>query len=130
MTTLLPPPGSNFDEMNLKQVKTFPSRFHNIKMLSANLILFSQAQDSPDNSMFSFQIGVASQEEEPSSAESAGLSEDIKAKLQEILHFLNQDIGRLVQDAEPIRAILKSLEGQLPEPIEEALIPAALIESR
>jgi hypothetical protein len=99
-------------------------------MLSANLILFSQAQDSPDNSMFSFQIGVASQEEEPSSVESAGLSEDIKAKLQEILHFLNQDIGRLVQDAEPIRAILKSLEGQLPEPIEEALIPAAFIESR
>ena len=43
---------------------------------------------------------------------------------------MNQDIGRLVQDAEPIRAILKSLEGQLPEPIEEALIPTTFIESR
>jgi len=79
--------------------------------------------------MFSFQIGVASQEEEPSSAESAGLSEDIKARLQEILQFLNKDIGKLVQDAKPIHVILKSLEGQLPEPIEEALIPIAFIES-
>ena len=79
--------------------------------------------------MFSFQIGVASQEEEPSSAESAGLPENIKTKLQEILQFLNQDIGRLVQDAEPICVILKSLEGQLPEPIQEALIPIAFIES-
>jgi len=42
---------------------------------------------------------------------------------------LSQDIGRLVQDAEPIRVIFKTLEGQLPEPIEEALTPAAFIES-
>ena len=81
--------------------------------------------------MFSFQIGMtAPEEEEASSAESVALPEDVKAKLQEILQLLNQDISQLVQDAEPIRALLKSLKGQLPEPIEEALIPAAFIESR
>jgi len=43
---------------------------------------------------------------------------------------LNQDIGQLFQDAEPIRTILKSLKGTLPESLEEALHPAAYIESR
>jgi len=81
--------------------------------------------------MFSFQIGVAAtEEEEASSEESAALSEDVKAKLQEILQLLRQDISQHVQDAEPIRAILKSLRGQFSKPIEEVLIPAAFIESR
>ena len=79
--------------------------------------------------MFSFQIAAALQEEEPSSAESAVLPEGIRIKLREILSFLNQNIGQLVRDAEPIRAVLKSLEGQLPKPIEEALIPATFIDS-
>ena len=79
--------------------------------------------------MFSFQIGVALQEEEASSAESATLLEYVKAKLQEVLSLLNQDIGQLVRDAKPIREILETLEGQLPDPIEEALILAAYIES-
>jgi len=57
------------------------------------------------------------------------LSEETKAKIQEILQLLNQDIGQLVQDAEQIRAILKSLRGVLPESMEEALHPAAYIES-
>jgi len=62
--------------------------------------------------MFSFQLGVtAPEEEEASSVESAALPEDVKVKLQEILQLLNQDISQLVQDAEPIRAILKSLKG-------------------
>ena len=43
--------------------------------------------------------------------------------------MLNQDIGQLVRDAEPIRTILKSLKGTLPEHLEEALHPAAYIES-
>jgi len=42
---------------------------------------------------------------------------------------LNQAIGQLVQDAKPIRVILKSLKGILPESLEEALHPAAYIES-
>ena len=43
--------------------------------------------------------------------------------------MLNQDIGQLVQDAEPIRTILRSLKGILPKSNEEALHPAAYIES-
>ena len=46
-----------------------------------------------------------------------------------MLQFLNQDIGQLVKDVKPIRAILEDLEGKLPEAIEEALTPAAFIES-
>ena len=61
--------------------------------------------------MFSFQIGVASQEEEVSSAKSATLLEDVKAKLLEVLSLLNQDIGQLFRDAKPIRTILEALEG-------------------
>ena len=80
--------------------------------------------------MFSFQIGITSQEEkEPSSAESTTLSDHVNAKLQEVLQFLNRDIGQLVQDAEPICVILKSFDGQLSEPIEEALVPTSFIES-
>ena len=79
--------------------------------------------------MFSFQIGTTSQEEEEASAESVALSDDVKAKLQETLQFLHQDISQLVKNAKPIRAILEDLEGKLPEAIEEALTPAAFIES-
>ena len=90
-----------------------------------------QAQESPDNSLFSFQIGTTSQEEgeEATSADPVVLSDEIRAKLQESLQFLNQDIGQLIKNAQPIRAILEELEGKLPELIEEALIPASFIES-
>ena len=57
------------------------------------------------------------------------LSDNVKAKLQETLQFLHQDIGQLVKNAKPIHAILEDLEGKLPESIEEALTPAAFIES-
>ena len=43
--------------------------------------------------------------------------------------MLNQDIGQLVQDAEPICIILKSLKGTLSESLEEALHPTTYIES-
>jgi chromosome segregation ATPase len=79
--------------------------------------------------MFSFAIGVNPSEEIQPSAESAELPNDVRLKLQEILPLLDQDVGQLVKDAEPIRAILKSLEGRLPESIEDALVPAAFIES-
>ena len=62
-------------------------------------------------------------------AESAALSDEIKAKLQETLKFLNQDIGQLVRNAQPIRAILEELEGKLLEAIEDALTSTAFIES-
>jgi hypothetical protein len=35
------------------------------------------------------------------------LSNDVKAKLLEVLPLLNQDIYQLVQDAEPTRTIFK-----------------------
>ena len=57
------------------------------------------------------------------------LSDDIKAKLQETLQFLNQDIGQLIKNAQPIHIILEELESKLPETIEDALTPAAFIES-
>jgi len=81
--------------------------------------------------MFSFQIGATSQEEEEetTSAESVALPDEVRAKLQETLQFLNQDIGQLVKNAKPIRAIQEDLESKLPEAIEEALTPAAFIES-
>ena len=86
---------------------------------------------NPQTSLFSFQIRATSQEEgeEATSADSVVLSDEFKAKLQESLQFLNQDIGQLIKNAQPIRAILEELEGKLPEPIEHALIPAAFIES-
>ena len=98
---------------------------------SAISLLFSfQAQESPDNSLFSFQIGATPQEEEEAtSADPVVLSDEIRAKLQESLQFLIQDIDQLIKNAQPIQAILEELEGKLPEPIEEALIPAAFIES-
>jgi len=90
-----------------------------------------RAQESLDNSLFSFQIEATSQEEgeEATSADSVVLSDEIKAKLQESLHFLNQDIGQLIKNAQPIRTILEELEGRLPEAIEDALTPVAFIES-
>jgi len=69
---------------------------------SAILTLSSfQAQESPDNSLFSFQIGATSQKEgeETSSANPVVLSDETKAKLQESLQFLNQDIGQLIKNA-------------------------------
>jgi hypothetical protein len=42
---------------------------------------------------------------------------------------VNQDIGQLIKNAQPIRAILEELEGKLPEAIKDALTPAAFIES-
>jgi hypothetical protein len=79
--------------------------------------------------MFSFAIGVNPSEEIQPSAESAELPNDVRLKLQEILPLLDQDVSQLVKDAEPIRAILKSLEGRLPESIEDALVHVAFIES-
>ena len=81
--------------------------------------------------MFSFQIGAISQEEgeETTSADSTALSDEAKAKLQETLQFLNQDISQLVKNTQPIRAILEELEGKLPESIEDALTPVAFIET-
>ena len=118
------------DEVPLIQVRLFI--FPEIQKGNTQLtfLFLDQAQDSPDNSLFSFQLGtIGAEDEATSSAESAPLSEETKAKLHEILQLLNQDIGQLVQDTEPIRNILKSLRGTLSESLKEAHHPAAYIES-
>jgi hypothetical protein len=38
----------------------------------------------------------------------------VKDKLIEVLPLQNQDVDQLVQDVEPIRAIVKQIQGQLP----------------
>jgi hypothetical protein len=43
------------------------------------------------------------------------LPDEVKAKLIEVLPLLNQDIGLLVQDVEPIRTIFKQIQGHCPE---------------
>ena len=91
------PVGSNLEEIRLKQVSVLPLSGFNIPLFLSAILIPSpfQAQDSPDNSLFSFQIGATSQEkgEEATSADSVVLSDEIKAKLQQSLQFLNQDIG-------------------------------------
>ncbi|PUZ67176.1 hypothetical protein GQ55_3G412000 [Panicum hallii var. hallii] len=82
-------------------------------------INLKQAQDTRDNSLFSYQNGDLLEEEEVTSK---------TTKLQDILQLLNQDIGLLVQHAEGIRGIFCHLKGQLPANAEAALLPAAFIE--
>lgn len=112
----------------------YPIHYHNPHRLSLNrltLHILPQAQDTPDNSLFSFVIGDVLEEEETSSIRSVqALTDDAKAKLKEILNFLGQDLNDLIHDAEPIRSAFKLLRGQLPELVEEALILAAYIENR
>lgn len=67
--------------------------------------------------------------EDEDAAESVECSDEHKARLQEIIKLLNQETGQLVQNAEPIRLHFKALEGHLPESVEEALTPAAFLES-
>jgi len=83
------PTGSNIEEIRLKQVSTFPLADFTIPLSPSVILILSsfQAQESPDNSLFSFQIGATSQEEgeEATSADSVALPDEIKAKLQESL---------------------------------------------
>jgi chromosome segregation ATPase len=68
---------------------------------------------------FSFQVTLA-----------ITLSNEVKAKLIEILSLLNQDIGLLVQDAEPIRTIFKKIQGQLPRDLKAKMLQVVYIENR
>jgi hypothetical protein len=90
-----------------------------------------QAQDTPDNSLFSFKIGEPPEEDDAQSTLLAlsELLEDAKAKLQTMLILPNQNIEQLVQDAGPIRDLFLKIRGHLPKTAIEALIPAAYIES-
>ncbi|RLM61495.1 hypothetical protein C2845_PM14G10320 [Panicum miliaceum] len=110
-----------------KQPSTVPMMTLPIQFDEINL---KQAQDTPDNILFSYQIGDLLEEEEVTSrTEVLGKAhDDVKTKLQDILQLLNQDIGLLVQDVEEIRGIFRHLKGQLPADVEASLLPAAFIE--
>jgi hypothetical protein len=91
-----------------------------------------QAQNTPDNSLFSFKIGEPPKEDDAQSTLLAlsELPKDAKAKLQTMLILLNQNIKQLVQDARLIRDLFLKIRGHLPETAIEALFPAAYIKSQ
>jgi hypothetical protein len=69
--------------------------------------------------------------EEASSSLALGtISTEIKSKLEALLNLLQQDTAQLVDDSDPAKAIFKTIRGQVPADIEEALFPAAHLESQ
>lgn len=81
--------------------------------------------------MFDFSIGEIEEDEASSTIpSSAPLLDDVKEKLQEILHLLSQDISILVQDVEPIRNILKHIKTHISDNILETLTPGDFIENQ
>jgi chromosome segregation ATPase len=50
--------------------------------------------------------------------------------LEALLNLLQQDTAQLVDDSDPAKAIFKTIRGQVPVDVEEALFPAAHLESR
>jgi len=94
-----------------------------------------QAQDSPPDSLFSFNTEDFLVEDEVSSSSSSAqqmtgksLADEVKNCLQEILALLNINIAKLVQDAGPIHNIFQTIRGPLTLELELALIPVAFIE--
>jgi len=57
-------------------------------------------------------------------------SAEVKTKLQDLLALLHQDTAQLVDDADPAKALFKTLRGQIPADTTEALFQAAHLESR
>jgi hypothetical protein len=57
-------------------------------------------------------------------------SNDVKAKLLEMLPLLYQDTGQLVQNVEPIRNIFKQIKKQLPRDLKAKILKVAFIENR
>ncbi|CAN6372851.1 unnamed protein product [Urochloa humidicola] len=96
------------------------------------LLMNSQAQDSPDLSLFSYPIGdFLGEGKEVSSAEAsaAPLSDEVKDKLRAMLPLLDQEVEVLVRDVNLIRQLYQQIKGELPADVESVLIPAAFIES-
>jgi hypothetical protein len=58
------------------------------------------------------------------------LPDEVKVKLIEVLPLVNQDVGQLIQDVEPIRAIFKQIQGQLPRDLKAKMLQVAFIENR
>ncbi|XP_072151288.1 uncharacterized protein [Setaria viridis] len=93
-------------------------------------IRFKVEQDTPDNSLFSFSVALSDDDEVASRQVTlSSIPNDVRAKLASIRSLLQGDIGRLVEDASPIRQLFGDVSGQVPEEAEEALAPATFIES-
>jgi hypothetical protein len=58
------------------------------------------------------------------------LPDEVKAKLIDVLPLLNRDVDQLVQDVEPIKAIFKQIQGQLPRDLKANMLQVAFIENR
>jgi chromosome segregation ATPase len=58
------------------------------------------------------------------------LPDEVKAKLIEVLPLLNQGVGQLVQDVEPIRAIFKQIQNQLPRDLKAKMLQVAFIKNQ
>nr|TKW15445.1 hypothetical protein SEVIR_5G237000v2 [Setaria viridis] len=87
-------------------------------------------QDTPNNSLFSFAVALSDDEEVTSRQVTlSSVPDDVRAKLERIRTLLQEDIGRLVEDALPIRQLFGDVSGRVPEEAEEALAPNAYIES-
>ena len=82
--------------------------------------------------MFSFAIEISEDEgEKASSSRAIGISSaEIRAKLEELSALLHQDTAQLVDDSDPVKALFKTLRGQIPADAEEILFKAAHLESR
>nr|TKW38998.1 hypothetical protein SEVIR_1G149900v2 [Setaria viridis] len=94
------------------------------------LVEVMQEQDTPNNSLFSFAVALSDDEEVASRQVTlSSIPDDVRAKLANIRSLLQEDIGRLVEDALPIRQLFGDVSGQVLEEAEEALAPAAYIES-
>jgi len=111
-------------EIALKQVSylILILYFTNISS-SNNLSPFPfQEQDSPD-SLFSFAIEIFDDEgKEASSSQAIGISStEIRAKLEDLLTLLHQDIAQLVDDSDLAKALFKALRGQISADAEETL---------
>nr|TKW33785.1 hypothetical protein SEVIR_2G262350v2 [Setaria viridis] len=97
---------------------------------AAASLLVEAMQDTPNNSLFSFAVTLSNDEEVASRQVTlSSVPDDVRAKLASIRSLLQEDIGRLVEDALPIRQLFGDVSGRVPEEAEEALAPAAYIES-
>jgi len=71
--------------------------------------------------LFSFAIEISEDEgEEASSSQAIGISSvEIRAKLEDLLALLHQDMAQLVDDSDPAKVLFKALRGQIPADAEE-----------
>jgi len=87
-------------------------------------------EDTPNNSLFSFAVPLFDDEEVASrKVPLSSIPDDVRAKLESMRTLLQDDIGRLVGDASPIRRLLNDIRGRIPEEATETLLPTAFIES-